>query len=69
MELSALFREWIPHNKLEDSFPSMITIILETDKTGSFNWKKGCFRRKMKFFQESEDFTGNQETWEILWET
>ena len=33
------------------------------------NSNKVCFGRKTKFFRESEDFPGNQETWEIFRET
>ena len=33
------------------------------------NSKKGCFRRKKKLSQESEEFAGSREAWEIFRET
>ena len=33
---------------------------------GGVNSKKGCFRRKTKFFRESDDFAGNRESWKIF---
>ena len=33
------------------------------------NSKKGCFGRKTKFFQESKDFSGKREAWDIFRET
>ena len=34
--------------------------------TGGDSSKKGCFGRKTNLFQESGDFAGNRETWEIF---
>ena len=37
-------------------------------QTGCVNSKNGCFGKNTKFFQESEDFAGNRENWEIFLE-
>ena len=36
---------------------------------GGVNSKKGSFGRKTQFIQESEVFTGNLNTWEVLRDT